>query len=186
MSVKIKNSLSNYLEHAMILEKNSIESIQRMHEAVTTGKDSVTLTITDPASGETQTYNIPSFKRLKDDITRLEQTVNTITNLDGNGRSNIRLSDGSYRKIILSSVPTEAPTITSVNGVTNFSFKSNWFFEDMLNPCLYITLDLTNKIKANTERVMIQRYMLNCDTQKKIDAFEDNLKGNNEINYKEI
>ena len=50
MSVKIKNSLSNYLEHAMILEKNSIESIQRMHEAVTTGKDSVTLTITDPAS----------------------------------------------------------------------------------------------------------------------------------------
>ncbi len=186
MSVKIKNSLSNYLEHAMILEKNSIESIQRMHEAVTTGKDSVTLTITDPASGETQTYNIPSFKRLKDDITRLEQTVNTITNLDGNGRSNIRLSDGSYRKIILSSVPTEAPTITSVNGVTNFSFKSNWFFEDMLNPCLYITLDLTNKIKANTERVMIQRYMLNCDTQKKIDAFEDNLKGNNEINYKEF
>ena len=107
-----------------------------------------------------------------------------MTNITDGAGSRIRLSDGTYRKIIASKVPSEAPTITHVDNITNFNFKSNWFFEDMLNPSLYITWDMSNQISPETERVMIQRYILKCDTQAKIDAFNKDLKGRNDIDYK--
>lgn len=186
---KINNSLSTFLEQALVLEKNSIETISKVSEAITsTTNDSlVQLTLTDPENtGNELTYYIPSFGYLKSQIERLETTLNTMSNLDSNSGSSIRLSDGTYRRIITSRVPSEAPTITSVNNITNFNFKSNWFFEDMLNPALYVTWDMSSQISSDTERVMIQRYMLKCDTKIKQNAFNTTLKGRNDIDYNEF
>lgn len=187
---KINNSLSTFLEQALVLEKNSIETISKVSEAITstTNDSAVKLTLTDPNDTSNEiTYYIPSFGYLKSQIDRLESTLNTIANLDSNtSGSKIRLSDGTYRKIITSRVPTEAPTITSVNNITNFNFKSNWFFEDMLNPALYVTWDMSNQISEDTERVMIQRYILKCDTKIKQNAFNTTLKGRNDIDYNEF
>ena len=182
---KIKNSLSTYLEQAMVMTGNSVETIDKISNAVTSTEDSVKLVLTDPNDPSNSVeYIIPSFGYLKAEINRLSATINTMTNITDGAGSRIRLSDGSYRKIIASKVPSEAPTITSVDNITNFNFKSNWFFEDMLNPALYVTWDMSNQISPETERVMIQRYILKCDTQSKIDAFNKDIKGRNDIDYK--
>lgn len=182
---KIKNSLSTYLEQAMVMTGNSLETIDKISNAVSSSEDSVKLILTDPNDPKkTVEYVIPSFGYLKSEIDRLSASINTMTNITDGAGSRIRLSDGTYRKIIASKVPSEAPTITHVDNITNFSFKSNWFFEDMLNPSLYITWDMSNQISPETERVMIQRYILKCDTQAKIDAFNKELKGRNDIDYK--
>lgn len=182
---KIKNSLSTYLEQAMVMTGNSLETIDKISNAVSSSEDSVRLILTDPNDPtKTVEYVIPSFGYLKSEINRLSASINTMTNITDGAGSRIRLSDGTYRKIIASKVPSEAPTITHVDNITNFNFKSNWFFEDMLNPALYITWDMSNQISPETERVMIQRYILKCDTQAKIDAFNKELKGRNDIDYK--
>ena len=185
--VKIKNSLSTYLEQAMVMTGNSLETIDKISSAVSSSEDSVKLVLTDPNDPKkTVEYVIPSFGYLKSEIDRLSASLNTMTNITDGAGSRVRLSDGTYRKIIASKVPSEAPTITSVDNITNFNFKSNWFFEDMLNPSLYVTWDLSSQISPETERVMIQRYILKCNTQNKIDVFNSQLKGRNDIDYKEF
>lgn len=187
MSSKINNSLSTFLEQAMILEKNSLETISKVSDAVTSNETEINLELTDPTdASNNMTFKIPSFGYLKSEIERLNNTINTIANVNGNNGSSIRLSDGTYRRIIASSVPTEAPTITSVNNITTFNFKSNWFFEDMLNPSLYISWDMSNQISPDTERILIQRYILKCDTKFKKDSFDTELKGRNNVNYNEF
>ena len=186
MSNKINNSLNTFLKQAMVMEKNSLETISKINDAVTSTEENVTLTLTDPDdSTKSKTYNIPSFGYLKAEIDRLSNAINTLSNITAGSGSSIRLSDGTYRKIIASKVASEAPTITSVNNITDFNFKSNWFFEDMLSPSLYVTWDMSNQISVDTERVQIRRYILKCDTQLKKKAF-DSIKGRNNIDFNEF
>ena len=182
---KISNSLSYFLEQALILEKNSLETVSKVSDAVTSQKDTVTITLTDPNNpSNTMKYSIPSFGYLKSEIERLDNSIKALSNVDYGTGSRIQLSDGTYRKIIASKLACEAPTITRTNNITNFNFKSNWLFEDMMNPYLYANLDLSNCVPVETERVLIQRYILNCTTNKHLEYF-DSLKNNStKIDYK--
>ena len=182
---KISNSLSYFLDQALILEKNSLETVSKISDAVTSQKDTVTLTLTDPNNpSNTIKYYIPSFGYLKSEIERLDNSIKTLSNIDAGSGSRIKLSDGTYRKIVASKIACEAPTITTTNNVTNFNFKSNWLFEDMMNPYLYANVDLSNCIPVETEKVFIQRYILNCPTDKQKEYF-NNIKSNStKIEYK--
>ena len=182
---KISNSLSYFLEQALILEKNSLETVSKVTDAVTSQKDTVTFTLTDPNdASKTITYSIPSFGYLKSEIERLDNSIKTMSNLTSGSGSRIQLSDGSYRKIIASKVASEAPTITSINNITNFNFKSNWLFEDMMNPYLFANVDLSPSVSTETERVLIQRYILNCNTTSQINYFNSIKNSSTKIDYK--
>ena len=184
-NARINNSLSYFLEQALIMEKNSLETVSKVSDAVTSQKDTVTVTLTDPNNpSKTITYSIPSFGYLKSEIERLDNTLKTLSNIESGTGSSVRLSDGTYRKIIASKVAAEAPTITTTNNITNFNFKSNWLFEDMMNPYLYANVDLSNSVPVETERVLIQRYILNCTNTRQIDYFNNIKKNSTKIDYK--
>ncbi len=184
---KISNSLSYFLEQALILEKNSLETVSKVSDAVTSQKDTVTITLTDPNNpSKTITYSIPSFGFLKSEIERLDNNIKTMSNIDSGSGSRVQLSDGTYRKIIASKLACEAPTITTVNNITNFNFKSNWLFEDMMSPYLYANIDLSDSVSIETEKVLIQRYILNCVNSNQVDFF-NNIKSNStKIEYKDF
>ena len=182
---KINNSLSYFLEQALILEKNSFETVSKVSDAVTSQKDTVTLTLTDPNdSSKSITYSIPSFGYLKSEIERLDNSIQTLSNLESGKGSSIQLSDGTYRKIIASKLACEAPTITTTNNITNFNFRSNWLFEDMMDPYLFANLDLSNSVPFETEKVLIQRYILNCSNYNHIEYFNNLKENSSKIEYK--
>lgn len=191
MAVKISNTLNTFLDQFVIMETNSLETVARINDAMVSKKDYVTLTLTDPSGDNndeknTKTYLIPSFWYLEKCINRIDTTLESLMNINNNTDSRVQLADGSYRKIITSQIPCEAEDITEVGEISNFKIKSNWFFEDLLNPCLFVSWSLNGQITDETERVMTQRFILNCDTIDKKNVFNNYFNGNNEINYDEF
>jgi hypothetical protein len=175
------NSISTLLPEFLRLFNNSLEGFEKVNQAITSNRDSVTLDVQNE-SGTISRVTIPSFGFLKNSVDRLETNINTITNVGG-GSSSIRLSDGTFRKLVLAKLPTEAPDLESINTVNEFNIKPNWFFEELINPLLYISFDLTGQVPINTERAIIQRYILDTNTQAKIQVFENNFNGRSDIEY---
>ena len=176
-----RNNLSSLLEQLMMVNNNAVESFARVNEAVTSEADTVTLSVEDK-DGNISQYTIPSFGYLRQCIERLNNNIEALCNVDANG-SAVRLSDGTYRKLMTMRLPSEAPTITSLNTVNEFTVRSNYFFENMLNPLLCVDIDLTGKVGIDTERVMVKRFLLKTDTEAKATYFDNNFKGNSGIDY---
>lgn len=172
------NSISTLLSQLQTSVNNSINSFATINSAVTSNNSNIVLTI-ENEDGTKSSYNVPSFGYLKSSIDRINNTLDTLTNLDSGSGSTIRLSDGTYRRLLLSKVPSEAPTITS-NGIQNtsinFGFKSNYFFENLVNPLLYVTYDLKNAgVNSNTQKVIVRKVIYQIPS-------DENTEGANYIN----
>jgi len=175
------NSISTLLPELLRLFNNSLESFEKVNQAITSSNESVTINIQNE-DGTNSRVTIPSFGFLKNSVDRLQSNINTITNLNGSD-SSIRLSDGTFRKLVLAKVPTEAPDLNSLNSIESFNVKSNWFFEELINPLLYVSFNLTDQVPIDTERAIVQRYILNTNTQTKVNFFNNNYEGRSDINY---
>ena len=175
------NSLSTTLPELIKLFTNALESFEKVNTAATTDEEAVTVNIEEP-DGSINKITIPSFGYLKNSINRLENNVKAISNLDGNG-STLRLSDGTYRKLLIDKLPSEALDIEKMQGVSEFNIKSNWFFENLISPLLYVSFDVTDQIAENTERVLVDRYILDCNTATKETLFDTTFKGKSDISF---
>lgn len=178
------NSISTLLPSFLKIFNNSLESFAKVNEAVVSSEETITINIQNDDNTITK-LTIPSFGYLKSYLDRLESNIQAIVNLDGNG-SSVRLSDGSYRNLVLEKLPTEAPDIKSLDNVTEFNIKSNWFFENMISPLLYISLDVSDQVSKDTERFVVNRYILDLNSTSKKNYFENYLNNNSNISYVEF
>ena len=175
------NSISTMLPELLRLFNNSLESFEKVNQAITSSNESVTINIQNN-DGTNARVTIPSFGYLKNSVDRLQSNIDTITNLNGND-SSIRLPDGTFRKLVLAKLPTEAPDLSSINSINTFDIKPNWFFEELINPLLYVSFDLTGQVPIDTERAIVQRYILNTNTQTKINFFNSSYEGRSDISF---
>ena len=173
------NSIQTLLPELLRLFNNSLESFEKVNQAITSSRDSVTVNIQND-DGTNSRITIPSFGFLKNSVDRLNTNINTITNFN-DGNSSIRLADGTFRKLVLAKLPTEAQDLTSLNSINEFDIKPNWFFEELINPLLFVSFDITGQAPIDTERAIVQRYILDTNTQSKINFFESNYNGNSNI-----
>ena len=178
------NSISTMLPELLRLFNNSLESFEKVNQAITSSNESVTINIQNN-NGTNSRVTIPSFGFLKNSVDRLQSNIDTITNVNGSN-SSIRLADGTFRKLVLAKLPTEAQDLNSINSIENFNIKPNWFFEELINPLLYVSFDLTGQVPIDTERAIIQRYILNTNTQTKVNYFNDSFEGRADINYNDF
>ena len=165
------NSIQTLLPELLRLFNNSLESFEKVNQAITSSRDSVTVNIQNN-DGTNSRLTIPSFGYLKNSVDRLNTNINTITNFN-DANSSIRLPDGTFRKLVLAQLPTEAADLTAINSVNEFNIKPNWFFEELINPLLYISFNITGQAPIDTERAIIQRYILDTNSQSKINFFEN-------------
>ena len=176
-----QNSLQTILPELLRLFNNSLESFEKVNEAITSSRKSVTINV-QASDGTNSRVTIPSFGFLKNSIERLDSNIQTITNFTG-GDSSIRLSDGTFRKLVLAKLPTEASDVTSMNSVNTFGVKPNWFFEELINPLLYVSFDITGQAPIDTERAIVKRFILNTNTQSKVNFYQNTYDGRADINY---
>jgi hypothetical protein len=178
---EVKYSLTTLLNDLLRLQNNGYQIITKLSDVVSSNSDVVEIDIVDN-NGVVQSVLVPSFGSIKNQLVRLE---NDIKNLSGIGDTDaaVQLSDGTFRKILISNLQKEAADIKSMAVPTEFATRENWFFESFLNPLLYITFDLTNQIKFNTENVEMSRYILNLDTEDKIRIYKDNFANKSDIQF---
>lgn len=180
-----QNSISQLLEQFLELNTNSLETFNRINEAIATDKETVTLDLYDPNTNELKSIQIPSFGYLKREIERLDTNVKSITTVDGNG-ANVRLKDGTFRQVFTSRLKGPSKPITSLAAPTQFNTKLNEFFEDFLNPLLTVRLDVSGQIPVETERVYIERYIFDNNDTATVEQFQDRFQGESELNYEEF
>ena len=178
-----KYTLTTLLSDLLALQNNGYEIMSKLSEVVSSKSDTVEILVLDPENrGSFKTVKVPSFGSMKEQISALSKNVEALSGV-GESASNIQLSDGSFRKILVSSLQKEADSIKSVSNPTSFATKENWFFESFLNPLMFVTYDLTNQVKFNTENVDVARYILSLDTFEKTQVFEQRLKGRSDISF---
>lgn len=184
MSDTTKNSLSTLLSQFIRLNRNALEIFERINEAVTSDKETVNVDLFDDDSN-LKRIQIPSFGFLKSEISRLDTNFGNLAGV-GSSDTSVRLSDGSYRKVITSKLNTAAKDITDVQTPITFKYKNNWFFEDFLNPLLYITIDVTGQLSSDTEKFLSKKYILQLDTERKKKFFKENINGRSDIDFIEF
>jgi len=176
------NSISQLLEQFLELNTNSLETFNRINEAITTDKETVALDLFDTNNQTMRTVQIPAFGYLKREIDRLNKNVQQISGVEGSS-ANVRLKDGSFRKIHTTRLKGPSKPITSLAAPTQFNTKLNEFFEDFLNPLLTVRLDVSGQIPVETERVYIERFIIDNDDPNSIDEFEESYRGQSELDY---
>jgi hypothetical protein len=179
-----KYSLTTLLNNLLKLQNNGYQIITSLSDVVSSNADTVGVDIVD-MSGNISTVYVPSYGSLKNQLVTLEQNIKSLSGI-GDSNTSIQLSDGTFRKILVSSIQQEASDIQNLSVPTNFNTRENWFFESFLNPLLYISFDLTNQIKYNTEKVEIARYILNLDTPDKLRIFNVNFANKSDIVFSDF
>ena len=175
------NSLSNTLKKLLEINANSLKIYERINEAITTETKDVPLEILT-AEGTTKTVYVPAFGYMKRELERLDTNLKALSGL-GKGNTKIKLSDGSYQNILTSTLKTPANDINSLVRPERFSTKSNYFFEDFLNPLLTTKLDVTGQIPNDTERVLIKRIIFDATSDVTVEYFKSNFKNTEGLDY---
>jgi hypothetical protein len=179
---EINNSLSSITENLIKLQRNNSEILTKLSEVVNSDSDTVTFTIEDISNNNIKTISIPSFGSMKKEIERLDETLKQTLSLNESDAS-VKLADGTYRTIIKSSLKKSADDLIKVQPPINFASKSNWFFESMMNPFLYVGLLFPGQMDPNTERVKMQKFILNLDSDNKLNIFNEQIKNNPNLSY---
>ena len=174
-----KNSLSTLLNDLVRIQMNASEIVNELSKAVSSNSDTVELDLMD-GNNAVRKVTIPSYSGLKSQIERLDESLKSMSGLGGSN-STIKLSDGSFRKVIANSLKKEAKNISSIGYPTTFESRENWFFEQFLSPLLYVSFNFQGQIKPNTQRVEMARYLLKLDSNQKLDYFNNFIKGNTSI-----
>lgn len=180
-------SLSKLLKDLIAMQSNSIAIVDALSKTATTNNETVTVNL--QRGGTATTVTFPSFGKIQNQLTILDKNIKNLSGLVDDSGSNtavIQTLDGKTRKILTSSAKREAETISQLNKPNTFNKKENWFFESFLNPLLYITFDLTGKLKDYTREVEVSRFILNIDTQSKLNTYNTSLEGKDDIKYSEF
>jgi hypothetical protein len=178
------NSLHDVLQELMRTHANSLEILAKFSEAFTSTTDSVSVNLVDN-SGQTTTYQIPSIGYLNSELKRLEENIKGLAGVD-TGSANIRLEDGTYKRILASENSKEPSRIGSVTIPNSFTRRNNWFFDNFINPMLVVTFDVTNYVSSDVRSVWYRRIIVNTDTDEKRTIFDQNIKGRNDIDYETL
>jgi hypothetical protein len=178
------NSLSTIIKQFLEINTNTLNAFERINEAIISDRETVPLDILTEDGG-TKTVYVPAFGYMNRELKRLEQNMKALAGLS-DGTAKVRLADGSYQKILKSSLKTPAADIGTLNRPNTFEVKSNYFFEDFLTPLLKVSFDVSGQVPTDTERVLVKRIIIDGTFDFAAAFFDDNYAGQDDIDHNQL
>ena len=155
----IRSSFATVADQITAYNKNIVDTLTKINALTTTKDPSVDIQIID-VEGVLRSYSLPSFTFLKTEIERLNNSINSLYSIDSAGALIQTTSNNKFRKIITVDLNREPNPVNDLGAVTQFRAQKNWFFDSMLNPALFIEIDLNNKIENNVRKILSRRYIV--------------------------
>ena len=150
------NSFVSLADSVVILNKNCVEILTKINDVVASQQQTVKIDYTD-LNNVTQSFSLPTVGNLMNQINILNQNVRSLSSIQGSAF----ITDGQIvKKIITSDLNIEPVPIQNVSQAKTFSTINNSFFESLMNPMLAISIDLTNQITQNVNKILSRRYMV--------------------------
>lgn len=122
--------------------------------------------------------SLPSFSNIVKRVERAENTISKFTQ----GKGVVETDDGTYRKIKVTNVSRPPEAISSLTFSNVFSIDPNWFFESLQYPRCTVSIDLTDKIDEDSDRVYVTRIILDRSNIDILDYYNTNI-ANKPVGY---
>jgi len=182
------NTTNSFTQSVIDLTNNvniALNSMIELNNSLTTENDSVVIEVAgnDPITGDASiyTYSIPSYHYILNQLNRISNTVDVFVS----GQGVVLLNDGTYREVTTVPVAKSPTEITQLVAPTKFKTRSNWFFESMMEPQLYVEFDLKGKIDDRSDRVVVRRVLFDNFDDEETQWFKDTFIGN-QFTYEEV
>ena len=145
-------------EQVINFNNNVVDLLSKINQLITGTDPSVTVNIVDQ-SGIAGQFTLPSFGFLKSEIDRLNNNINSIYSINEAGAL-IQPSNGTkFKKIVTVDLNIEPNDVGNMPVLSKFKAKKNWFFDKLLNPELFVELDLSGQIEDNVRKILSRRYI---------------------------
>ena len=191
----ISSSLHTVAEQVIINNQNIVEILSNINTLTNTSNPSVSFNLMN-SSGAINTVSYPSFSYLKTEIDRLNNNINALYGLNNNGATVQVSSSNIFKKVIAVDLNLEPKDIPSITAPTTFVSKVNYLLDNMLNPELFIKIDLTGLISDDVRKIQSRRYIvqfeqnssgaLTNDGQAALNSFNSIFKGKSNINQNDF
>jgi hypothetical protein len=190
----IQSSFPKVADQVISFNKNLVDILTKLNNLTTTTESSVNIQIFDE-EGILRNFTLPSFSSLKAEIDRLNNNINSLYNIDGAGSLIQTNSSNKFKKVITVDLNRDPQPINSLNSISTFTTKPNWFFDSLLDPMLKVEFDLSGKIEDNISKCLVRRYIvefsqdvdgLTLAVQSALNSFNELFKDNSNIILKEL
>ncbi len=191
----IQSSFATVANQITTYNKNIVDTLSKINALSTTQEPSVDIQIVD-VEGVLRSYSLPSFTFLKSEIERLNNSINSLYSIDTGGALIQTSNANRFKKIITVDLNREPNSINDIGTVTTFRAQKNWFFDSMLNPALFIELDLSDKIENNVRKILSRRYIVDFAKdsngnltnlgQSALNSFNTLFRGNSDIDIQDF
>ena len=173
------SSLSEILKYFSNLTEQTINILLSINNAMFTNQQTISINLLDN-NGQSFNYTIPSFSYINNKLSEINLNLQKISNIGkrANGLPNFSIE-----------LISEPKTIEKVIGPVQFYSKPNYFFENLLNPLLYINIDVSDYITPNTFKIIAKRILIKIDDTdtELLTWFDTNFNtGNNQLIYNDV
>ena len=163
---------NSYAENLKKLTENSADII-----AIASGINEA-MAGNDAEVNISEDMSLPSFSNIVKRVERAENTISKFTQ----GKGVVETDDGTYRKIKVTNVSRPPETISSLEFSNMFNIDPNWFFESLQYPRCTVSIDLTDKIDEDSDRVYVTRIILDRSNTDILNYYNANI-ANKPVGY---
>lgn len=154
----IQSSFPKVADQIITFNKNVIDILSKINTLTTSSDPSVSVNILD-ASGVTRQFSLPTVGFLKSEIDRLNNNINSIYSINEAGALIQPVNGTKFKKVVTVDLNKEPNDIGDLNLISFFRSGKNWFFDSLLNPQIFIEIDLSNKVENNVRKILCRRYI---------------------------
>ena len=156
----IQSSFATVAEQVASFNQNIVEILSNLNSLTTTTEPSIDIRIYN-SNGVLNTYSLPSFTFLKSEIERLNNSINSLYNIDTTGALIQTSSQNKFQKVVLVNLNEDPNPINNLGVMKQFNAKENFFLDSLLNPLLSVQFDLSGQIEDNVTQCLVRRYVVN-------------------------